>query len=93
MKELEAIRLKEQWEKDLLQEKIEKEKAFEMNKAVYRDIEEFNRKEEIERQRKILIDKHKDKEMINHILEKEKAMDEIDRKERVLLINKGKKNK
>ena len=92
LKELENRRLKEQREKDLQQEQLEKARAFELNKIVYRDIEEFNKHEEHERQKKLFIEKQKDKELINSIVEKEKALDEIDRKEKVYLIYIGKKS-
>jgi hypothetical protein len=81
-KQIEMKRLKEQWEKDLKREEEEKEKAAELNKIVYRDIEEFNRKEEIERAKRLQFEKLKDKELINSILEKEKVMDELDKNER-----------
>jgi hypothetical protein len=92
LKELENRRLKEQREKDIQQEHLEKVRAFEINKMVYRDIEEFNKHEEHERQKKLFIEKHKDKELINSIVEKEKALDEIDRKEKVYYIYIGKKS-
>lgn len=72
---------------------IEKSKAFEMNKMVYRDIDEFNKHEEQERHKKIMIEKLKDKELINSIVQKEKALDEIDKKEKEKKINEFHQNK
>jgi hypothetical protein len=83
LRNLEVHRLKEQWDKDLNQEKQEKEKVLEINKLVYRDIEEFNKKEDAERQMKTFIEKQKDKELVNNIVDKERALDDIDRKEKV----------
>ncbi len=71
---------------------LEKTRAFEMNKMVYRDIEEFNKHEENERLKKLMIEKTKDKELINSIVEKEKALDEIDRREKVSFIKIGKED-
>jgi hypothetical protein len=73
--------LREQWEKDLKREE-EKMKTKELNKTVYRDIEEFNLKEEIERTKRSQFEKLKDKELINGILEKEKSLNELDKKEK-----------
>jgi hypothetical protein len=53
---------------------------------VYRDIEEFNKKEEVERLKKTVIEKLKDKELVNSIVEKEKALDDIDKKDKVIKI-------
>jgi len=81
-KQLEIKRLKEQWEKDLKKEEEERAKAAELNKIVYKDIEEFNRNEEIERAKRSQIEKFKDKELVNNILDKEKFLDELDKKEK-----------
>ena len=81
-KTYEKLKLKEQWERDLIREEEEKNRVREMNRMVYRDIEEFNRKEEIERMKRTEFEKQKDKELINSIVSKEKALDEIDRKEK-----------
>lgn len=79
----ESIKLKEQWERDLKTEQIEKEKLKEVNKHVYLEIEEFNKKELIEKQKRIEEEKLKDKELIDSIINREKALDEIDKKEKV----------
>jgi hypothetical protein len=49
---------------------------------VYKDIDVFNQKEQIDKQKKIDYEKLKDKELINKIIEKEKALDEIDKREK-----------
>lgn len=82
MKDYEATRLREQWERDFIAEKDEREKIKEVNLKVYKDIDFFNQKEQIDKQKKIDYEKQKDKELINKILEKEKALDEIDKKEK-----------
>ena len=60
--ERENARLKEQWRRDKeADEKNEKNRKA-MNVQVYRDIEEFNRKEEEDRKKKLNFEKMKDKE-------------------------------
>lgn len=81
-KQLEIKKLKEQWEKDMIREEEEKMKLKELNKLNYRDIEEFNRREEMERTKLSHYEKIKDKELINDILEKEKTLNELDKKEK-----------
>lgn len=93
IKQIEAQRLKEQWDKDQLREEEEKKKMKELNKLVYCDIEEFNKKEEIERQKRAELEKVKDKELINAVVEKEKALDEIDKKEKERKIKEFAQNK
>ena len=83
LKLLENSRLKEQWRRDDANEEENKLKRIQQNIQVYKDIEEFNKKEEIERQRKIDFEKAKDKELIDSILEKERALDEIDKAEKL----------
>jgi len=83
LKLLENSRLKEQWRRDDENEEENKLKRIQQNIQVYKDIEEFNKKEEIERQRKIDFEKAKDKELIDSILEKERALDEIDKAEKL----------
>lgn len=85
MIQYESKRLKDQWERDLKNEQIEKEKFKESNKQVYLEIEEFNRKELIEKKKKIEEEKLTDKDLIKGIIEREKALDEIDKKEKVNL--------
>ena len=49
--------LKEQWARDLESEKEEKESILNANKQVYKDIEDFNRREEIVRTYRSKIEK------------------------------------
>ena len=83
LKLLENSRLKEQWRRDDANEEENKLKRIQQNIQVYKDIEEFNKKEEIDRQKKIDFEKAKDKELIDSILEKERALDEIDKAEKL----------
>ena len=46
-----------------------------MNIQVYKDIEFFNKKEEEDRRQKLNFEKMKDKELIDSIVAKEKALD------------------
>ena len=64
-----------------------------MNVQVYRDIEEFNRKEEEDRKKKINFEKMKDKELIDSIVAKEKALDLIDKQEKEKKIKEFHENK
>ena len=75
--EREKARLKEQWR----------------NVQVYRDIEEFNRKEEEERKKKLNFEKMKDKELVDSIVAKEKALDLIDKQEKEKKIKEFHENK
>ena len=52
LKLLENSRLKEQWRRDDENEEENKLKRIQQNIQVYKDIEEFNKKEEIDRQKK-----------------------------------------
>lgn len=79
LEEREKDKLKEQWKLDEKNEEDEKEKRHQINIQVYKDIEDFNKKEEEERERKQQIEKLKDKELINAILDKEKALDQLDK--------------
>ena len=83
-KEFEENKLKELWEQELKNDKIQKEKKNEIIKQVYMDIEEFNKKELEERKRRNLEEKNKDRELIDTILKREKNLDEIDKKEKVI---------
>ena len=80
--ELEKRRLREQWKLD---EEMEKRNALNrllMNKKVNEDIEAYNKREEKVRNEKEKLEKELDKKMINDILKKEAALDEIDRQEK-----------
>ena len=88
---LEKQRLKEQWKRDELKEKENEEQRKLINKQVYLDIEKFNKKEEEERKKVIEFEKKKDKELVDSIVEKEKALDLIDKKEKETIKKKKKK--
>ena len=64
-----------------------------MNIQVYRDIEEYNKKEEEDKKRKLNFEKMKDKELIDSIIAKEKALDLIDKKEKEKKIKEFNENK
>jgi hypothetical protein len=90
---LEKQRLKEQWKRDELKEKENEEQRKLINKQVYLDIEKFNKKEEEERKKLIEFEKKKDKELVESIVEKEKALDLIDKKEKEKKIKEFEQNK
>lgn len=90
---IEKAKLKEQWKLDEKNEEDDKMKRLEQNIQVYRDIEEFNRKEEEERLKKSNFEKVKDKELIDSIVEKEKALDNIDKQEKERKIKEFHQNK
>ena len=90
---LEKQRLKEQWKRDELKEKENEEQRKLINKQVYLDIEKFNKKEEEERKKVIEFEKKKDKELVESIVEKEKALDLIDKKEKEKKIKVFEQNK
>ena len=93
IKERENERLKEQWRRDQeAEDKNEKDRKV-MNVQVYKDIEEFNRKEEEDRKKKINFEKMKDKELIDSIVAKEKALDLIDKQEKEKKIKEFHENK
>ena len=90
---LEKQRLKEQWKRDEHKEKENEEQRKLINKQVYLDIEKFNKKEEEERKKVIEFEKKKDKELVDSIVEKEKALDLIDKKEKEKKIKEFAQNK
>ena len=91
--EREKERLKEQWRRDKEAEDQNEKERKAMNVQVYRDIEEFNRKEEEEKKRKLSFEKMKDKELVDSIVAKEKALDLIDKKEKEKKIKEFHENK
>ena len=93
IKDLEKQRLKEQWKRDEMKEKENEEKRKLINKQVYIDIEKFNQKEDEERKKKIEFEKMKDKELIESILAREKALDLIDKKEKEKKVKEFEQNK
>ena len=91
--ERENERLKEQWRRDKeVEDQNEKERKA-MNVQVYKDIIEFNKKEEEEKKKKLNFEKMKDKELIDSIVAKEKALDLIDKKEKEKKIKEFHENK
>ena len=93
IKDLERQRLKEQWRRDEIKEKENEEQRKLVNKQVYIDIEKFNQKEDEERKKKLDFEKAKDKELVESILAKEKALDLIDKKEKEKKIKEFEQNK
>ena len=91
--ELEKARLKEQWRRDKEAEEQNEKNRRAMNAQVYKDIEEFNRKEEEERKKKLEFEKMKDKELVDSIVAKEKALDLIDKQEKEKKIKEFAENK
>lgn len=84
--ENEKLQLREKWTKELKEEKLKKERERAETINQFHEIEEYNRRE-LE-YKKALMDQEKqnDKQLIKTILDKEKALDEIDKKEKVKLI-------
>ena len=93
MKEYESSRLREQWERDFIAEKEEKEKVKDINLKVYKDIDVFNKREQTDKHKKTDYERMKDKELISGIIQKEKGLDEIDRREKEKKILEFSQNK
>ena len=83
LNKLEKERLKKQWEIDEQNELKEKIYKRELNKKVNEDIEYYNKIEKQKRDEKEKIEKDQDKKMISEIVKKERALDEIDRMEKL----------
>ena len=64
-----------------------------MNIQVYKDIEFFNKKEDEDRKQKLNFEKMKDKELIDSIVAKEKALDLIDKQEKERKVKEFYENK
>ena len=90
---LEKQKLKKQWTLDDLKEKESEEQRRIMNKTVYLEIDKFNKKEEEHRKKVEEIEKKKDKELIESIVAREKALDLIDKKEKERKIKEFQQNK
>ena len=86
-------RLKEQWRRDKESDEQNERSRKEMNIQVYKDIEYFNKKEEADRKKKLDIEKMKDKQLIDSIVAKEKALDLIDKQEKEKKIKEFYENK
>jgi hypothetical protein len=80
--EMENERIKSEWEKDNQREYQDKIDKVLRNNEVYKNIQEFNKNEEDVKMSKKEEEKKRDKELISVIVNKEKALDEIDRKEK-----------
>ena len=91
--EREKERLKEQWRRDKEAEDQNERNRREMNIQVYKDIEFFNKKEDEDRKQKLNFEKMKDKELIDSIVAKEKALDLIDKQEKERKIKEFHENK
>ena len=83
LNKLEKEKLKKQWEIDEENELKEKIYKRELNKKVNEDIEYYNKIEKDKREEKERFEKEQDKKMISDILKKERALDEIDRMEKL----------
>ena len=83
LNKLEKEKLKKQWEIDEQNELKEKIYKRELNKKVNEDIEYYNKIEKEKREEKERFEKEQDKKMISEILKKERALDEIDRMEKL----------
>ena len=83
LNKLEKEKLKKQWEIDEQNELKEKIYKKELNKKVNEDIEYYNKIEKDKREEKERFEKEQDKKMISDILKKERALDEIDRMEKI----------
>ena len=89
----EKERLKEQWKRDKDADEENERKRKQMNIQVYKDIEYFNKKEEEDRKKKLTFEKMKDKELIDSIVAKEKALDLIDKQEKERKVKEFYENK
>ena len=89
----EKERLKEQWKRDKDADEENERKRKQMNIQVYKDIEYFNKKEEEDRKKKLTFEKMKDKELIDSIVAKEKALDLLDKQEKERKIKEFHENK
>ena len=79
----EKEKLNKQWKIDEENELKEKILKRELNKKVNEDIEYYNKIEKEKREEKEKIEKEQDKKMIEEILKKERALNEIDRMEKL----------
>ena len=79
----EKEKLKQQWKIDEENELKDKIYKRELNKKVNEDIEYYNQIEKQKKAKKEQLEKEQDKKMINDILLKERALNEIDRLEKL----------
>ena len=92
LNEYEKKKLNMQWKIDEENELREKMYKRELNKKVNEDIKYYNQIEKQKKEEKDMIEKEQDKKMINDILVKERALDEIDRLEKIKKKNEVLKN-
>ena len=83
LNKLEKEKLKQQWAIDEQNELKEKIYKRELNKKVNEDIKYYNQIEKKKREEQEQYEKDQDKKMIEEILKKERALDEIDRMEKL----------
>jgi len=83
LNKIEKERLKKQWEIDEQNELKEKIYRRELNKKVNEEVEYYNQIEKQKREEQEKIEKEQDKKMISEILKRERALDEIDRMEKL----------
>ena len=93
LQNLENERMREQWKRDAENEEAHKRERQLQNIQVYKEIEDFNNKEEAARQKKIAFEKAADKELVDSIVAKEKALDEIDKAEKLKRMKEFEQNK
>jgi len=75
-------KFKDQWEKENQKEQQDKIDKIIKNHETYKNIQEFNKQEEFVKRTKSDQERNKDKELIDAIVNKEKALDDIDKKEK-----------
>ena len=92
LNEYEKKKLNMQWKIDEENELKEKLYKRELNKKVNEDIKYYNQIEKQKKEEKDMLEKEQDKKMINDILVKERALDEIDRLEKIKKKNEVLKN-
>lgn len=85
--EKEKKTLREQWTQEVFEETERKKLEKINNLKMFQEIEEFNKTEYEKKFNLLKEEKLKDKNLINDIVEKEKALDEIDKKEKVIILN------
>jgi len=93
IQDLEKQKLKEQWKLDDEKELETQRQKKIMNKQMYVDIEKYNQKEESLRKKKIEFERQKDKELVDSILAKEKALEIIEHEEKEKKIKEFQQNK
>lgn len=83
LREYEKSKLREKWNDEIIKEKQKKEIEREERINQFNEIEEFNQREFEYKKALKEQEKQNDKSLIQTILDKEKALDELDKKEKV----------